>query len=206
MQKWGQHRKKSFSIFPSPAGMSFTKLSMGGNNDVIYKLFPPRESLVSDIPAGDGNIEKLFLQCIYKKKMMRNYCDRSVNYWANSSKVSEFELQGFWVKYFGKVTKNRYLNYCTFGVKAVFGFWFWHQSICSGRLASVMCLEVHDVLCIVSVHWAYQCPQCVLGRSQTSVFNVWYFQKVFWKNWRIEELVEKHVKPVIEYCHTRYIM
>jgi hypothetical protein len=23
-------------------------------------LFPPRESLVSDIPAGDGNIEKLF--------------------------------------------------------------------------------------------------------------------------------------------------
>jgi hypothetical protein len=35
---------------------------MGGNNDVIYKfkLFPPRESLVSVIPAGDGNIEKLF--------------------------------------------------------------------------------------------------------------------------------------------------
>jgi hypothetical protein len=43
--------------------MSLTKLSLGGNNDVIYKLFPPRESLVSDIPAGDGNIEKLFLRC-----------------------------------------------------------------------------------------------------------------------------------------------
>jgi hypothetical protein len=43
--------------------MSLTKLSLGGNNDVIYKLFPPRESLVSDIPAGDGNIEKHFLQC-----------------------------------------------------------------------------------------------------------------------------------------------
>jgi hypothetical protein len=42
--------------------MLLTKLSLGGNNDdVIYKLFPPRESLVSDIPAGDGNIEKLFL-------------------------------------------------------------------------------------------------------------------------------------------------
>jgi hypothetical protein len=40
--------------------MSLTKLSLGGNNDVIYKLFPPRESLVSDIPAGDGNIEKFF--------------------------------------------------------------------------------------------------------------------------------------------------
>ncbi len=57
------HRKKSFSIFPSPAGMSITKLSLGGNNDVIYKLFPPRESLVSDLPAGNGNFEKLFLQC-----------------------------------------------------------------------------------------------------------------------------------------------
>jgi hypothetical protein len=40
--------------------MSLTKLSLGRNNDVIYKLFPPRESLVSDIPAGDGNIKKLF--------------------------------------------------------------------------------------------------------------------------------------------------
>jgi hypothetical protein len=27
--------------------MSLTKLSLGGNNDVIYKLFPPRESLVT---------------------------------------------------------------------------------------------------------------------------------------------------------------
>ncbi len=57
------HRKKGFSIFPSPAGMSLTKLSLGENNDVIYK-FPPRESLVSNIPAGDGNIEKLFSRCI----------------------------------------------------------------------------------------------------------------------------------------------
>jgi hypothetical protein len=40
--------------------MALTKLSLDGNNDVIYKLLPPRESLVRDIPAGDGNIEKLF--------------------------------------------------------------------------------------------------------------------------------------------------
>jgi hypothetical protein len=40
--------------------MSLTKLSLGGNNDVIYKLFPPRKSLVSDILDGDGDIEKLF--------------------------------------------------------------------------------------------------------------------------------------------------
>jgi hypothetical protein len=40
--------------------MSLTKLFLGGNYEVIYKLFPPRESFVSNIPAGDGNIEKLF--------------------------------------------------------------------------------------------------------------------------------------------------
>ncbi len=70
------HRKRSFSIFPSPAGMSPTKLSMGGNNKVINKLFPPRESLVSDIPAGDGNIEKLFLRCT----LIICYCGGSVYY------------------------------------------------------------------------------------------------------------------------------
>ncbi len=43
--------------------MSLTKLSLVGNYDIIYKLFPPRESLVGDIPAGDENIEKLFLRC-----------------------------------------------------------------------------------------------------------------------------------------------
>ncbi len=60
---WAIHCKKSFTIFPSPAGMLLTKLSLGGNYDVKYKLFLPRESSVSDIPAGDGNIEKLFLRC-----------------------------------------------------------------------------------------------------------------------------------------------
>jgi hypothetical protein len=43
--------------------MSLTKLSLGGNNLYMTSLFPPRESLVSDNPAGDGNIEKLFLRC-----------------------------------------------------------------------------------------------------------------------------------------------
>ncbi len=45
-------------IFPSPAGMSIAKLSQAGN-----KLFPVRKSLVNDIPAGDGKIYNLFLQC-----------------------------------------------------------------------------------------------------------------------------------------------
>jgi hypothetical protein len=57
------HRKKSFSIFPSPAKMSLTKLCLGGNNLYKTSLFPPRKSWVSDIPAGDGNIDKLFLRC-----------------------------------------------------------------------------------------------------------------------------------------------
>ncbi len=39
--------------------MSLTKLSLGMNYDVIYKLFLLRDNLVSDIPAGDGNIDKL---------------------------------------------------------------------------------------------------------------------------------------------------
>jgi hypothetical protein len=46
--------------------MSLTKLSLGGNNDFIYKLFPPTESFVSDIPARDGNIEKLFYSVWFK--------------------------------------------------------------------------------------------------------------------------------------------
>ncbi len=43
--------------------MSLTKLSLGGNNLYMMSLFPPRDSLVSDIPAEDENIEKLFLRC-----------------------------------------------------------------------------------------------------------------------------------------------
>jgi hypothetical protein len=48
-------------IFPSPAGMSLNQtLQMPG----IISLFPARERLVSDIPAGEGKIFNLFLQCI----------------------------------------------------------------------------------------------------------------------------------------------
>jgi hypothetical protein len=37
--------------------MSNAKLSLGGKNLIIPA---PRESLVSDIPAGDGNVANLF--------------------------------------------------------------------------------------------------------------------------------------------------
>jgi hypothetical protein len=49
------HCKKKLTIFPSPAGMSLTKLSLAGT----------RECLVSDIPAGDGKITNLFVQCTW---------------------------------------------------------------------------------------------------------------------------------------------
>ncbi len=48
------------TIFLSPAGMSRTKLSLGGNNLYIASLFPPRDSLVSDIPAGGRSTKSFF--------------------------------------------------------------------------------------------------------------------------------------------------
>jgi hypothetical protein len=48
-------------IFPSPARMSLTKLFLP---EIIW-LFPPRESLLSDISAGDGKINNLFYSVLY---------------------------------------------------------------------------------------------------------------------------------------------
>ncbi len=56
---------KKVREFPVPSRDVTTKLSLGGNNDVIIELFLPRGSLVSDIPAGDGKLMNLFLRCIY---------------------------------------------------------------------------------------------------------------------------------------------
>jgi hypothetical protein len=50
-RKSSVHCKKRFVIFPSPAGMSLTKLSLAGNN---------WQSLVSDIPAEDGKTANSF--------------------------------------------------------------------------------------------------------------------------------------------------
>jgi hypothetical protein len=51
--------KKGKRFSRPPAGMSLIKLSLAAKN----LIFPARESLVSDIPAGDGKIANLFLQC-----------------------------------------------------------------------------------------------------------------------------------------------
>jgi hypothetical protein len=58
------HRKKKVHEFPVPSRDVTTKLSLGGNNDVITELFLPRESLVSDIPAEDRKLVNLFLRCL----------------------------------------------------------------------------------------------------------------------------------------------
>jgi hypothetical protein len=58
------HRKKRFTSFPSPAGMSLTKLPLGRNNSVMTLLFLPRESLVVTSRLGTGNFRTFFLRCI----------------------------------------------------------------------------------------------------------------------------------------------
>jgi len=60
---------KKVSKFPVP---SRDVTHRGRNNDIICKLFPARESVVSDIPAGDGNIANLFLQCCKGKKKCKH--------------------------------------------------------------------------------------------------------------------------------------
>jgi hypothetical protein len=63
------HRKKKVRKFPVPSWDVTTKLSLGGNNDVITELFLPRGSLVSDIPGGDGKLMNLFLRCRFVSKL-----------------------------------------------------------------------------------------------------------------------------------------
>ncbi len=52
--------KKRFTSFPSPAGMSLTKLPLGRNNSVMTSFFLPRESLVVTSRLGTGNSRTLF--------------------------------------------------------------------------------------------------------------------------------------------------
>ncbi len=55
------HRKKRFTSFPSPAGMSLTKLPLGRNNSLMTSLFPPRESLVVTSWLRTGTSRIFFL-------------------------------------------------------------------------------------------------------------------------------------------------
>ncbi len=63
------HRKKRFTSFPCPAGMSLTKLPLGRNNLVMTSLFPPRESLVVTSRLGTGNSRTFFLRCSFTARL-----------------------------------------------------------------------------------------------------------------------------------------
>ncbi len=54
------HRKKRFTSFPSPAGMSLTKLPLGRNNSVMTSLFPSMESLIVTSRLGRETRELFF--------------------------------------------------------------------------------------------------------------------------------------------------
>ncbi len=66
------HRKKRFTSFPSPAGMSLTKLPLGRNNSVMTSLFPPRESLVVTSWLGMGNSRTFFYGVDHFACLIRN--------------------------------------------------------------------------------------------------------------------------------------
>jgi hypothetical protein len=54
------HRKKRFTSFPSPSGMSLAKLPLDRNNSVMTSLFPPRESLLVTSRLRTGNLRTFF--------------------------------------------------------------------------------------------------------------------------------------------------
>ncbi len=70
------HTVKKGCEFHVPSRDVTTKLSLGGNNDVITELILPRGSLVSDIPAGDGKLVNLFLRCILVVIITVNYAEK----------------------------------------------------------------------------------------------------------------------------------
>ncbi len=67
--------KKKVREFPVPSQDVTTKLSLGGNNDVITELFLPSGSLVSDILAGDGKLVNIFYGVRCLKHGLINYMD-----------------------------------------------------------------------------------------------------------------------------------
>ncbi len=62
------HSRKRFKKFPSPA-----------------ELFPTMESLLSDIPAGNGKLGKLVLQCSESLATLSQLCHPS--YWSETQQI-----------------------------------------------------------------------------------------------------------------------
>jgi len=59
------HRKKSFSIFPYPDGMSLTKLSLGGNNDAYINYSRLGRVWYVTSRLGTGISKSFFTLCKY---------------------------------------------------------------------------------------------------------------------------------------------
>jgi hypothetical protein len=59
-QEIAVHRQKRLMSFPSPAGMSLTKLRLGRNKLVMTSLISPRESFVVTSRLGTGNSRTFF--------------------------------------------------------------------------------------------------------------------------------------------------
>ncbi len=76
------HCKKRFMSFPSPAGMSLTKLPLGRNNSVMTSLFPPRESLVVTSRLGTGNSRTFFYGVLWCFSSL-GYCQIIHDYFTN---------------------------------------------------------------------------------------------------------------------------
>jgi hypothetical protein len=77
LKQHGLHRKKKVREFPVPSRDVTTKLSLGGNNDVITEFFLPRG--VSDISAGDGKLVNLFLRCSLQRYLVGEAVDHRVD-------------------------------------------------------------------------------------------------------------------------------
>jgi hypothetical protein len=87
------HRKKRFTSFPSPAGMSLTKIPLSRNNSVMTSLFPPRESLVVTSRLGTGNSRTFFYGARYNLlRCQRDYLDSMVNIITPYSSVSKCQI------------------------------------------------------------------------------------------------------------------
>ncbi len=58
------HRKKAFQYSRPQPGCHLPNSPWAGIMTSYIKYSAYRESLVIDIPAGDGDIEKVFLRCV----------------------------------------------------------------------------------------------------------------------------------------------
>jgi hypothetical protein len=117
------HRKKKVREFPVPSRDVTTKLSLGGNNDVITELFLPRGSLVSDIPAGDGKLVNFFLRCVHFKEMGPNPFYNKYRYWGTRTFENTFQLKPIFGRRNVQIILRRY--YLQQNVEKTFLVQYW---------------------------------------------------------------------------------